>query len=113
MNKEKLAVRFPVGTLMCSKRANARLSLDELICVTGRHVSGDYGKVQGADAQANDAVVASGVGRVISIYDMAGAEVVVATDVATETTYVMHVADFKEPPTKEAALGECRLRIVK
>lgn len=65
-------VRFPVGQLVATPAALAALAAtdEQPMTFVIRHLAGDWGDLDVADAQANDHALATG-GRLLSAYTLA------------------------------------------
>ena len=67
MSSEPSQVRFPLGQILYTGNALARLRTEELLTALPRHAQGDWGDLYPEDAIANDIALQQG-GRLLSAY---------------------------------------------
>jgi hypothetical protein len=78
-------VKFNVGRTLMTAGVNSYMeehivSMNELITLLDRHVSGDWGDIPEEDAELNEGAIRNKEGRIMSAYELSGKRVWIITD---------------------------------
>jgi hypothetical protein len=86
--------KFPLGQLVATSNAAARLPPAEVASALGRHQSGDWGDLDGEDKQANEDALRN-EGRLLSAYHAAdGTKFYIITEWDRSLTTVLLPEDY-------------------
>jgi hypothetical protein len=85
---------LPLGQVVMT-RGVARRFVDPtpLLTILSRHATGDWGEVNAADAQANDAALADGT-RVLSAFTVEGVRLWVITEADRSATTILFPEEY-------------------
>lgn len=87
------AVSFPLGLLVSTASARARLTTEEVLTGLRRHAAGDWGDLCPEDAMANDHALRHG-GRLFSAYGSGAGRFWVITEADRSVTTVLLPEDY-------------------
>lgn len=79
---------FPLGSLLATAGARAKLSRSEIVACVQRHARGDFGSLCAEEFEANLAAIAAGE-QLLSMYVCKGLRVYVTTEADRSATTVL------------------------
>ena len=88
-----VSVRFPLGRLVVTSNAIARLSPEQIADGIERHARGDWGDISPADAAENDLSLREGF-RLLSAYDKGDRRFWIITEADRSLTTVLLPEDY-------------------
>lgn len=93
MPGDRVGTRFPLGRLVITANAAARLAGDEVADAIARHARGDWGDLSRADAAENDLALRDG-SRLLSAYGRGDRRFWIITEADRSITTVLLPDDY-------------------
>lgn len=93
MPGDRVGTRFPLGRLVITANAAARLTGDEVADGIARHARGDWGDLTPADAAENDLALLEGL-RLLSAYGRGDRRFWIITEADRSATTVLLPDDY-------------------
>ena len=86
-------IKFPLGQVVITPNALAKLNSDDILNALNRHVGGDWGELDEEDRQTNDEALKSG-DRLLSAYRSGDTKFWIITESSRTVTTVLLPEDY-------------------